>query len=136
MNCVWRFREKLNSRIFLKPSWTIRQFFHTDIDTFIEVDISVLLLCDSDVEEDGRLVRVLHLLDTEHGSMHLIVDPRQVGNGWALSNSAELVVDGTVTQAYPALVGTQVGDGNAAQMCANGGAAHDTGVASVRNGSL
>ena len=57
--------------------------------------------------------------------MDLIVDPRQVGDGGALSDSTELVVDATVAEAHPALVRAQVGDGNATQMSANGRAAHD-----------
>ena len=74
----------------------------------------------SDVKEDGGLVGVLHLLDTEDGSVHLIVDPGQVSDGGALSHTAELVVDGTVTEANPTLVGTQVGHRDATQMRANG----------------
>ena len=57
--------------------------------------------------------------------MDLIVDPRQVGDGGALSDSTELVVDATVAEAHPALVRAQVGDGDATQMSANGRAAHD-----------
>ena len=68
--------------------------------------------------------------------MHLIVDPWEVSNSGALSDSAELVVDGTVAQADPALVGTQVGHGDATQMRADGGAADDGGVAGIRDGSL
>ena len=78
----------------------------------------------SDVEEDGGLVGVLHLLNTEDGSVHLIVDPGQVSDGGALTHTAELVVDRSVAQAHPALVGAQVGHGDAAQMSANGRAAH------------
>lgn len=90
----------------------------------------------SDVEEDGWLVGVLHFLDTEDWSMDLIVDPWQVSDGWSLSDSTELVVDGTVAKADPTLVGTQVGNGDAAQMCANGGSADDTRVAGVGDGCL
>ena len=90
----------------------------------------------SDVEEDGGLVRELHFFDTEDGSVHLIVNPWQVGDSGALSDSAELVVDGTVTEADPALVGTQVGHGDATQMRADGRAADNAGVAGVGNGGL
>ena len=96
----------------------------------------LLVDADSDVEEDGRLVGVLHFLDTEDGSVDLIVDPGQVGDGWSLSHSAELVVDGTVAQADPALVGTQVGHGNAAQMRADSRGANNARVAGVRDGGL
>ena len=68
--------------------------------------------------------------------MHLVVDPGQVGDGGALTDSAELVVDGTVTEADPALVGTQVGHGDATQMRADGRAADNAGVAGVGNGGL
>ena len=68
--------------------------------------------------------------------MDLIVDPGEVSDGGALSDSAELVVDGSVTKANPALVSTQVGHGDAAQMRADSRATHDTGVAGVWNGSL
>ena len=90
----------------------------------------------SDVEEDGGLVGELHFFDTEDGSVHLIVNPWQVGDSGALSDSAELVVDGTVTEADPALVGTQVGHGDATQMRADGRAADNAGVAGVGNGGL
>ena len=51
--------------------------------------------------------------------MHLIVDPRKVSNGWALTHSAELVVDGSVAQADPTLIGTEIGDRDATQVSAN-----------------
>ena len=96
----------------------------------------LLVDADSDVEEDGGLVGVLHFLDAEDGSVDLIVDPGQVGDGWSLSHSAELVVDGTVAEADPALVGAQIGHGDAAQMCADGASADNAGVAGVGNGGL
>ena len=68
--------------------------------------------------------------------MDLIVDPWEVSDGWSLSDSAELVVDGTVAQADPALVGAQVGHWDAAQMCANGRRANDARVAGIGDGSL
>ena len=93
------------------------------------------IIC-SDVEEDGWLVGVLHLLDTEDGAVDLIVDPGQVGDGGSLSNSAELVVDATVAQADPALVRAQVGHRDATQVSANGRAAHDRRVTGIRDGGL
>jgi len=33
-------------------------------------------MTNSNVEEDGGLVRELHFLDTEDRSVHLVVDPR------------------------------------------------------------
>ena len=77
----------------------------------------------SDVEEDGRLIRILHLFDTEDGTMHLIVDPGEVSNSRSLPHTAELVIDRSVTKAHPALVCTQVRYRDAAQVSANGGSA-------------
>mmetsp|Transcript_6747 Transcript_6747/g.9225 ORF Transcript_6747/g.9225 Transcript_6747/m.9225 type:complete len:211 (+) Transcript_6747:163-795(+) len=68
--------------------------------------------------------------------MDLIVDPGEVSDGGTLAHSAELVVDGTVAQADPALVGTEVGHGDAAQVSANGRAAQDRGVTGVRDSRL
>jgi len=61
----------------------------------------------------------------------LVVDPGQVSNGRALTDSTELVIDGTVAQADPALVGTKIGDRDAAEMRANCRAADDRRVAGV-----
>ena len=68
--------------------------------------------------------------------MHLVVDPGQVGDGGTLSHTAELVVDGSVAQANPTLVGTEVGHGDATQMGADGGAAHNGGVAGIGDAGL
>ena len=59
---------------------------------------------DSNIKEDARLVGEFLLLDTESSSMSLIVDVRKVTGGGALTDTAELVVDGTVAQADPTLV--------------------------------
>ena len=63
--------------------------------------------------------------------MHLIVDPGKVSNSGTLTDSTELVVDGTVAQAHPALVGADVRSGDAAQVSANGGDDEHLGGASV-----
>ena len=68
--------------------------------------------------------------------MHLIVDPGQVSDGGSLSDSAELVIYRSVAQADPALVRAQVGNGDATQVSANGGAADNRGVTGIGNGSL
>jgi len=68
--------------------------------------------------------------------MHLIVDPRKVSNGWALTHSAELVVDGSVAQADPTLVGAQVRHWDATQVRADGRGANNAGVAGVGDRSL
>ena len=68
--------------------------------------------------------------------MHLVVDPRQVGDGGTLTDAAELVVDGTVAQAHPALVGAKIGHRDAAQVSADSRSANNGGVAGIRNRSL
>jgi len=68
--------------------------------------------------------------------MHLIVNPGEVSNSGTLTDSTELVVDGTVTKADPALVSTKIGDGDATQMRANGRAADDRRVTSIGNSGL
>ena len=60
-------------------------------------NIEFVLKTRSDVEEDGRLVGILHFLNTEDGTMHLIVDPGEVSNSRSLSYTAELVIDRSVT---------------------------------------
>ena len=94
-----------------------------------------LILC-SDVEEDGGLVGELLLLNADDGAVHLVVDVGQVSGGGSLTHAAELIINRTVAETDPALVGTEVGHGNAAQMSANGGAAKDGRVAGIGNGSL
>lgn len=90
----------------------------------------------SDVHEDGRFVGVLHLFDTKDGSVHLIVNPGQVGDSGSLTHSSEFVVYGTVAKAYPSLVSAEIWYGDAAQMSADGGAAYNGRVTGVRNSSL
>jgi len=91
---------------------------------------------ESDVEGDTWLVGEFLLLNAEDWSVHLIVDPWQVGGGWSLTHAAELVVDGSVAKADPSLVGSEVGHWDAAQMSANGRAAKDGRVSSFRNRDL
>ena len=55
--------------------------------------------------------------------MHLVVNPRQVSDSRTLTDTTELVVDRSVTEAHPALIGTEIGHWNAAKMSANGRAA-------------
>jgi hypothetical protein len=90
----------------------------------------------SDVKEDGGLIGEDLLLNAEDGAMDLIVDVRQVTGSGALTHATELIIDGTVAQADPSLVGTEVRHGNAAQVSANGGAAEHWRVSSVGNGCL
>lgn len=78
---------------------------------------------DSDVEEDGWLIGVDHLLDTEDGSVHLVVNEGQVGGGWSLTHSSEFIINRSVTQTHPPLVGSQVGHWDASQMSTNSRAA-------------
>ena len=89
----------------------------------------------SNIEEDGGLVGEDLLLNADDGSVHGVVDVGQVGLGGSLSDSAEFVVDGTVAEANPSLVGTKIGNGDATEMGANGGAHENLGVFGVREGS-
>ena len=57
--------------------------------------------------------------------MHLIVDPGKVGDRRTLSDTSELVVDGSVTKADPTLIRTEVRNGNATQVSANSRRAHN-----------
>ena len=85
----------------------------------------------SDIEEDGWLVRELLLLNADDWAVHRVVDVWQVSLSWSLSDSTELVVDGSVTKANPSLVGSKIWHWDATQMSANGRAHQDLGVTSV-----
>ena len=85
----------------------------------------------SHVQVDFGLVGELHLLNAEDGLVGRVVDVGQVSLGGALSDSTELVIHGTVAKAHPALIGTNVGSGNATQVSANGGSDVDLGVTAV-----
>lgn len=73
----------------------------------------------SDIEEDGWLVRELLLLNAHNWAIDGVVDVWQVSLSWSLSDSTELVVDGSVTKANPSLVGTEIWHWDATQMSAN-----------------
>jgi len=90
----------------------------------------------SNVQEDAGLVRENLLLNAKNGSVHLVVNVRQVTGGGALSHAAEFIVHGTVAEADPALVGAQVRHGNAAQVSADSRAAEDGRVSGGGNGGL
>jgi hypothetical protein len=68
--------------------------------------------------------------------MHLVVDVGEVTGGGSLTNATELIINGTVTEADPSLVGTEVGHGNAAQMSANSRAAENWRVSGIWNRGL
>jgi hypothetical protein len=55
----------------------------------------------------------------------LVVDVGEVSGGGALTDTAELVVDGAVAQADPALVCTEIWNGDASEMSANSGNANE-----------
>ena len=88
----------------------------------------------SQIEEDGRLVGELLLLNAHNWAVHRVVDVWQVGLSWSLSDSTELVVDRSVAKANPSLVGTEIWHWNASQMGANGRANQDLGVSGVGKG--
>ena len=77
----------------------------------------------SNVEENAGLVGEDLFLNAEDGSVHLVVDVGQVTGGGTLSHTAELIVDGTVTEANPTFVSSQIGNRDATQMSANSRAA-------------
>ena len=68
--------------------------------------------------------------------MHLVVNEWQVSGGWSLTDSAELVVNGSVTQANPSLVGSEIWHWDATQMSANSRAAENGRVTGIRDGGL
>lgn len=72
------------------------------------------------------------LLDAEDWSVHRVVDIWQVSLGWSLSDSSELIVDGSVTQADPSLVGSEIWHWDASQMSANSGAHKHLRVTGIR----
>mmetsp|Transcript_6205 Transcript_6205/g.4387 ORF Transcript_6205/g.4387 Transcript_6205/m.4387 type:complete len:241 (+) Transcript_6205:169-891(+) len=65
--------------------------------------------------------------------MDLVIDEWEILKCGTLSDTTELVVDGTVAQADPTFVSTEVRYGNATQMSANSGSDVDGGVTSVGN---
>ena len=89
----------------------------------------------SDIEEDGWLVRELLLLNAHNWAIDGVVDVWQVSLSWSLSDSTELVVDGSVTKANPSLVGTEIWHWDATQMSANSRAHQDLGVTGVGESS-
>ena len=90
----------------------------------------------SDIEEDGWLVREDLLLDAHNWSIDGVVDVWQVGLSWTLSHSTELIVHGTVTEANPTLVSSEIWHWNTSKMGANGRADQDLRVSSWRKGGL
>jgi hypothetical protein len=87
------------------------------------------------VEEDGWLVRELLLLNANNWAEHGVVDVWQVSLSWSLSDSSELVIDWSMAQANPSLVGSKIWNRNATQMSANGWAHQDFGVTGVGKSS-
>ena len=85
----------------------------------------------SNIEEDRGFIGELLLLDAEGGSVSLVVNVRQVTGGGSLTDTAEFIVDRSVTKANPALVSTQVWDWDATEMGADSGDGHDGGVAGI-----
>jgi len=75
-------------------------------------------------------------LNAENRTMDLVIDEWQVHLGGTLSHTSELIVDGTVAEANPTLVGTKVRHGNATQVSANSGGADDGRVTGIRDHSL
>jgi len=74
-------------------------------------------------------------LNAENRTMDLVIDERKVHLSGTLSDTTELVINGTVAKADPTLVGTKVRYGNATQVSANGRGAHDGRVTGIRDHS-
>jgi len=87
----------------------------------------------SNVEEDGGFIGELLLLDAEGGSVSLVVNVGQVTGGGSLSNTAEFIINRSVTKANPALVSTQIWDRDATEMGADSGDGHNGGVTGIRD---
>jgi hypothetical protein len=85
----------------------------------------------SHIEEDGWLVGELLLLNAHNCSEDGVIDEWQVGLSWSLSDSSELIVDGSMAQANPSLVSSKIWNWDASQMGANGGAHQNLGVSGV-----
>jgi hypothetical protein len=64
----------------------------------------------------------------------LVVNVGQVSGGGTLADTAELIINGSVAKANPALVCTEIRHGNATQMGANSGAAQDWGITGFWDG--
>ena len=65
--------------------------------------------------------------------MSLIVNVRQVSGSGSLTDTAELIVDRSVTKANPALVGSQIWDRDATEMGADSGDGDERRVSSIRD---
>ena len=85
----------------------------------------------SHIEEDRWLVGELLLLNAHNWAIDGVVDVWQVSLGWSLSDSSELVVDRSVTEANPSLVGSKIWHWDATQMGAHGRAHQNLGVSGV-----
>jgi len=68
--------------------------------------------------------------------VHLVVNEWKVSSSWTLTDSSELVIHRTVTQANPSLVGSEIRHWDASQVSANGRAAENRRVTGIGNGGL
>jgi hypothetical protein len=73
----------------------------------------------SDIEEDGRFVGEDLFFNADGWPVHRVVNIGQVILSWTLSDSAELVVHGTVAQANPSFVSSQIRHRDATQVSAD-----------------
>lgn len=85
----------------------------------------------SDVQEDRGFVGEDLFFNADGGSVHRVVNIWQVGLSWSLSDSSELIVYGTMAQANPTLVGSEIRHGDATQVSANGRAHKNAGVSGI-----
>ena len=68
--------------------------------------------------------------------MHLVVNERQVGCCGSLPDTTKLIIDGTVTEANPSLVSSEIRNWDATQMSTNGRADKNGRVTGIRDLSL
>ena len=73
----------------------------------------------SNIQEDGWFVGEDLLFNADDWSIDGVVDVWQVVLSWSLSDSSELIIDGTVAETNPTLVGSKIGHWDATQMSAN-----------------
>lgn len=79
----------------------------------------VFPLGSSNIQENGWFVGEDLLFNTYDWSVDGVVDVGQVVLSWSLSDSSELIIHGTVAQANPTLVGSEIRYWDTTQVSAN-----------------
>jgi len=89
----------------------------------------------SHVKEDGWLIRKDLLFNTNDWPIHWVVNVRKIVLCRSLSYSSELIVNWTMAQTNPTLVGTKIRNWNTTQVSANGWTDQYVRVSCIRKGS-